>query len=314
MRNYLKQISAVTTISLMALAFIAFGFAIFGNSPAVFAASASSDCTNPTAPTGSPGVTPNSTLALTVVNEYAGITNVYSQSQILALPACWSYGGFRAHASGNFLPDDYGNYTGVPMLTLVNLAGGMEPGQSVVVTSGTDGYAVTYTYQEVESGLGWGSLYSTYTCAVANACSSSGTVPTVPMYLVLAYLWNGSDISAYSCTSGTPYSSSGSTTSCTTVNGGTGPLRTVTLNPAGSLDPSALTSSGAGYLLSAGAPWNKAVTLIQITGSPSVSVPEFGLGTGLLAGTGLALALGFVALFAVRGSHLSRIKQQSLRK
>ncbi len=73
------------------------------------------------------------------------------------------------------------------------------------------------------------------------------------MYLVLAYLWNNSAIGAYSCTSGTPPCPNGPETS------GTGLLRTVTI------------SSTAGYLIAAGAPWNKAVATVQVNSTDSTT-------------------------------------------
>lgn len=175
------------------------------------------------------------------------------------MAACWSDGGFL-HGSPAF-SDDYGNYTGVPVLNLVNLVGGISPGGTVVATSGADGYQTTYTYNQVVNGLGWSQeVYPAGHGAVAT---------TVPLILVLAYLWNGSALSTY-------------------VSGGSGvgPLRTVTI-------------SSSGYDISAGAPWNKGVTTIQVF-NPPPAVPEFGLGVGAQAGTALAMALGVVALVAVK--------------
>lgn len=297
----MKHRIVITSALIVAMFFVSFAPAsMFGGIPRVAAASFTNNCATPAVPTGTAPKL-NSTFTLTVIGS-TGTTVTYNQNTIFNLPACWSYGGFRAHASGNFLSDNYGNYTGVPILTLANLVGGISPGGSVTVTSGTDGYQVTYTYQEVTTGLGWGSLYTTATCAKANECSTNGTVATVPMYLVLAYLWNSSAISAYACTSGTGSTATPST--CSAESAGTGPLRTVTLSSTGSLGASANTASGAGYLIGAGAPWNKGVTVVQVNPSPfSSSCTAPTVPSGSLPALNSSFSLNLVGAYGMTATY-----------
>ena len=288
MKIYLKRISATTVALLMALAFVAFGFATLVGSPAVSAVSASSNCTSPTVPSGGPISSSvfNSSFTLQVIGA-GGTTITITQSNILSYAACWSYGGF-AHGTPLF-SDDYGNYTGIPVSYLVGLVGGISPGGSVTVTSGTDNFADTYTYSQVVSGQGWGTLYTATTNPPTPASNQNN-----PMYLVVAYLWNGSAIGAYACTGTTPCPTGPETF-------GTGPLRTVTL------------SSNPNYLLPAGKPWNKlgpspGINVLRVN-APPPSVPEFGLGGAVLSGTFLAAVLGIFTMFMVRRSYLGRLKQ-----
>ncbi|MGA2874923.1 MAG: hypothetical protein ABSE82_05195 [Nitrososphaerales archaeon] len=276
----------VISVLVVALFFVSLSpVATLGGMPRVAAASFASNCASPTVPTGTmPKL--NSSFTLTVKGAF-GMTASYNQNTIFNLPACWSYGGYVAHASAAFTPSAYGNYTGIPILTLVNLVGGIAPGETVTATSGTDGYAVTYTYQEVTSGLGWGSTYTTSVCAVPNACgSSTAAVATVPMTLVLAYLWNSTAISAYTC--------SVAPSACTsaTESAGNGPLRTVTLNSVGSIGATALTTSGAGYIIGAGGPWNKGVTTIQVNAATTPITPFYFTQGSPLSNTGTSLVYG----------------------
>lgn len=255
MKAYTNNITSTRAIPLLALLLLTIGLATPGIVPKAAGLTTTSNCTSPTVPKGALP-TLNSTFALTIIGA-SGQEVTFNQNTILSLASCWSYGGF-VHRS---VSDDYGNYTGVPMLTLINLVGGMTSGETVTATSGTDNYQVTYTYSEVTAGTGWGSIYTT------SAPTTAVTSPPA-MYLVLAYLWNGNPISAYAC-SGVP-------TPC--PNGpttyGTGPLRTVTI------------SSAANYLIGAGAPWNKAVTTIQVN-PPETAILQAAQGVKATMGGGI---------------------------
>lgn len=254
MRTNLKTVLATLTVLLLALGFLGFSVPI-SSASATHASSSfnfnsvSTNCAFPTFQTyQKPAL--NSTFTLTVIAA-SGASITFNQASILNLPSCVAYGGFVAHGSGEYLPDDYGNYTGVPVSYLAQLTGGMIPGQNVIATSGTDLYQTTYNYSEVMQGTGWGYIFNTATCSTPNVCDTTsaavGTSPPIPMYLVVAYLWNGSNIGAYSCIGVPTPCPHGPTSS------GDGPLRTVTLG------------ASPGYLIQYGAPWNKAAAIIQVT-------------------------------------------------
>lgn len=231
MRFDLRKLSAGATISLLSLAMIS--FMILGGVPTAAAERVSGNCTSPVAPTGTVP-TLNSTFTLTLIGA-SGQEVTLNQNTILSAAACSGYGGFVHHG----VSDDYGNYTGVPVLTLINLVGGMTSGETVTATSGTDLYQTIYTYSQVTAGTGWGSVYTT-------SAPTTALTTTPAEYLVLAYLLNGSPLSAYSCV-GVPTPCPNGPTSA-----GNGPLRTVTI------------SSAANDIIGAGSPWNKGVAVIQV--------------------------------------------------
>lgn len=231
MRLDLKRLSAATTISLLSLAMVS--FVILGGVPTAAAMRTSSNCTSPAVPTGTLP-TLNSTFTLTIIGA-SGQEVTFNQNSLLALAACSGLGGFVHHS----VSDDYGNYTGVPVLTLINLVGGMTSSETVTATSGTDNYQTTYSFSEVTAGTGWGSVYTT-------TAPTTALTTTPPEYLVLAYLLNGSPLSAYACV-GVPTPCPNGPTSA-----GNGPLRTVTI------------SSAANDIIGMGSPWNKGVAVIQV--------------------------------------------------
>jgi len=243
------RLSAGAVITLISLAVLS--VTLVAGLPAAAAMTTASNCASPTVPTGHmPAL--NSTFTLVVIGA-TGQTVTFNQNSIFSLPSCTSLGGFVSH--GTPTPQNYGNYTGIPVQTLINLVGGMTSTETVTATSGTDGYQVTYTYSEVTAGTGWGNVYTT------TSLTTAVTSPP-PMYLVLAYLWNGNPIGAYACIGATAPCSNGPTTS------DVGPLRTTTI------------TTGAGYLISAGGPWNKGVTTIQ------VNPPETAIKTAAQSVTG----------------------------
>lgn len=79
----------------------------------------------------------------------------------------------------------FGEYTGVPLVTLLNLVGGITANQTVKIT-GSDGYSMTYTFQQVN-----GRGYVTYT----QVTSSESSAPQ-PLTLVLAYYLNGTALTS----------------------------------------------------------------------------------------------------------------------
>lgn len=237
MKSVHQRSIATATVWLISFSLLAFSFAMLGSIPTA-AAYTSSNCTHPSVPHGKlPKLSP---FTIRVIGD-TGKTVIVNQDNIYSFPACWSYGGYdHSKTPPNH---GYGNYTGVPVLTLINLVGGIDSTGTVVATSFVDGFQDTYTYQEVVNGLGWGQEYTGSTSPPSPAAT------TVPMYLVLGYLWNSSAISPLVCTSlpAIPCTSNSGTES-----GGNGPERMTTL------------SSTPYYLLEYGHPWEEAVGTIQV--------------------------------------------------
>jgi len=73
----------------------------------------------------------------------------------------------------------FGNYTGVPMRTLLNLVGGINSNDNVTVKA-SDGYHVTFTYDQIQ-----GQNLNAY-----NASTRSPTQPTEPLTMIVAYYCN----------------------------------------------------------------------------------------------------------------------------
>jgi hypothetical protein len=197
MKSSFEQTSATTRVSLISLVLLTLSFAILGGVPRAAALSTSGDCTSPSVPAGTlPALSP---FNLTLIGG-SGQTFTVNQDTIFSFAACTSNGGFVKGGAS----DQYGNYTGVPILTLLGLVGGISNGQTVTAT-GSDGFAATYTYQEVVSGLGWNEF---------NRTTLSPISTPIPLTLVLAYMMDNAALAP---------------------NPGPGPLRTVILSPSGVL-------------------------------------------------------------------------------
>jgi len=76
-----------------------------------------------------------------------------------------------------------GNFTGVPILTLLDLVGGITSNENVTVT-GSDGYKMTFTYQQVN-----GQGLNTYDPNTKSAVQSSQ-----PLTMIIAYYCNGTNL------------------------------------------------------------------------------------------------------------------------
>ncbi len=109
-------------------------------------------------------------------------TKTLSETDIAALEAYTGSGGIRSH--GNQI-SGIGSYTGVPVLTLVNLVGGIKSGETLTVTA-SDNYTMTYSYDAVVNGQG----FTTYDT------SGSQKDATQPLQLVLTYYYQGSVLSS----------------------------------------------------------------------------------------------------------------------
>ncbi len=110
-------------------------------------------------------------------------------------------------ASGGYINDEgkisVGNYTGVPILTLLDLVGGVTSEENVTVT-GSDGYQVTFTYQQVQ-----GQEQNTYDPNAGAAVQASQ-----PLTVIIAYYCNDTSLAS-----------------------GTGPLTVAIVGPQGLVTP-----------------------------------------------------------------------------
>ncbi len=78
-----------------------------------------------------------------------------------------------------------GDFTGVPILTLLNLVGGITTGENVTVTA-SDGYQTTFTYQQVQ-----GQGLNTY-----DPMTRAAVQPSQPLTVVVAYYCNGTSLAS----------------------------------------------------------------------------------------------------------------------
>ncbi|MCW3999696.1 MAG: molybdopterin-dependent oxidoreductase [Candidatus Bathyarchaeota archaeon] len=124
-----------------------------------------------------PTTTELSDLTITLVGA-DGQQKTLNKNDLLALQSVTGDGGILSHATQ---VSGVGAYTGVPVKTLLNLVGGVNIDQTVTVKA-TDGYTMTYTYNQVASG----EEFATY-----NASTLSQTAPTQPVQLVLTYYRDG---------------------------------------------------------------------------------------------------------------------------
>ena len=100
-------------------------------------------------------------------------TRTYTLDEIKAMPSYTAGGGFKKSTGTVVGPH---NYTGVNITYLADLVGGITPLESVKMTA-SDGYSMTYTYEQV----------------LGEIATYEGT--TGPMTMVLAYEEDGSPIS-----------------------------------------------------------------------------------------------------------------------
>jgi DMSO/TMAO reductase YedYZ molybdopterin-dependent catalytic subunit len=121
-------------------------------------------------------------VALSLIGS-SGQTMNLTYQDILALESYSAQGGYKT--SGGAL-SGIGNYTGVPVTTLLNLVGGMTSGQTLTATA-SDGYTMTYTYNQAVNGQDL-TTFSPVTGSQATA--------TQPLKMVLTYSLNGTTLSS----------------------------------------------------------------------------------------------------------------------
>ncbi len=125
-------------------------------------------------PTSSPAITlPDMTLTILGAS---GQQVVLNSNDIAALESYTSDGGFKS--SGGYIAA-VGTYTGVPILTLCDLVGGITSTQTLTVTA-SDGYSMVYTYDQVN-----GKGFTTY-----DPITGSEKAATQPMTMVINYFMN----------------------------------------------------------------------------------------------------------------------------
>ncbi|MGZ4850702.1 MAG: hypothetical protein ACXV2C_04910 [Candidatus Bathyarchaeia archaeon] len=107
---------------------------------------------------------------------------ILNSNDIANLSAFTSEGGFK---SGGGAISAETNYTGVPILTLCNLAGGIASEDNLTVT-GSDGYSVVYTYTQVN-----GQGFITYDPVTGNQKQASQ-----PLRFIIAYYASGKALSS----------------------------------------------------------------------------------------------------------------------
>jgi len=96
-------------------------------------------------------------------------------NQLGALKSTTADGGYSGEGK-NYV----GNFTGVSVLTLLNEVGGVSSGDNVTFI-GSDGYQITFTYQQVQ-----GQDINTF-----NPTTGAAVQPTQPLIVIAAYDCNG---------------------------------------------------------------------------------------------------------------------------
>jgi hypothetical protein len=145
----------------------------------------------PTAsPTTSPTITasPTPTSSVTLPATQLTIIGANGNNVTIDQTALTSYtvtsglGGKFKDVKGTF---DYGTYSGVSVVTLLNLVGGISSSQQLIVTC-SDGYSQSYSYTQVI-----GTALTMY-----NPATNSTAATTGPVTMILAYSYNSTVISA----------------------------------------------------------------------------------------------------------------------
>jgi hypothetical protein len=109
-----------------------------------------------------------------------GQQKILNSSELAALKSYTATGGY---SRGGIIYA--GNYTGVPILTLLSLVGGITSSENITVT-GSDSYQVTFTYQQVQ-GQGLNAYDHTTGAAVQ---------PSQPLTIIVAYYCNGTSLAS----------------------------------------------------------------------------------------------------------------------
>lgn len=127
---------------------------------------------------------PNPNLVLPTMNLTVTGANgeeiVLNSSDIASLEAYTGAGGYKR---ANGINQGVGIYTGVPILTICNLVGGITSSNTIRVTA-SDKYQATYTYNQVN-----GQELNTY-----DPITGDATQVTNPLTMMVAYYINGTSL------------------------------------------------------------------------------------------------------------------------
>ena len=110
-----------------------------------------------------------------------GQQKILNSNELAALKSYTATGGYINDKGATYV----GNFTGVPILTLLNLVGGITSGENVTVT-GSDGYQVTFTYQQVR-----GQGINTF-----DPTTGATVQPTQPLTVIVAYYSNDTSVAS----------------------------------------------------------------------------------------------------------------------
>jgi hypothetical protein len=125
------------------------------------------------------GNLPTTSLTLVGAN---GQQKILDLDEIAALQSYAATGGYISDKDNTTY---FGNFTGVPFLTLLNLVGGITSNENVTVTA-SDGYQTAFTYQQVH---GEGIITFDPNTGVA-------VQPSQPLTVMVAYYCNGTSLAS----------------------------------------------------------------------------------------------------------------------
>src|SRR5208283_1068463 len=111
-----------------------------------------------------------------------GQQKILNSNELAALKSITANGGYNETSTGLIYT---GNLTGVPVLTLLNLVGGITSSENVTFT-GSDGYQVAFTYQQVH-----GQEINTF-----DPTTGAAVQPTQPLTVIVAYYSNDTTIAS----------------------------------------------------------------------------------------------------------------------
>jgi len=116
-------------------------------------------------------------LSLTLVGAN-GQQKILNSNELAALKSTTASGGYSEEGKTYV-----GNFTGVPLLALLDLVGGITSSENVTVT-GSDGYQMTFTYQQVQ-----GQGLNTY-----DPTTGAAVQPSQRLTVMIAYYCNGTSL------------------------------------------------------------------------------------------------------------------------
>jgi hypothetical protein len=120
----------------------------------------------------------HSETTLTLISD--STTKVLTASDLLAMPTYTGVGAVRSGGSISY--STVGNYTGIPLLYLCNLVGGLTPSSTITLTA-SDGYFTTLNYDQVHN-----NVFTQYNITTNTVISGQNPI------IILAYAVNGTEL------------------------------------------------------------------------------------------------------------------------